>query len=59
MCVTSGGVHLRGITPGQHSFEETWQRAEPLSVNVTKWIKSIKELRQKHLQTLAVDVGTH
>ena len=24
--VTSGGVHLRGLAPGQHSFEETSQR---------------------------------
>ena len=24
--VTSGGVHLRGLTPGQHSSEETSQR---------------------------------
>ena len=24
--VTSGGVHLRCLAPGQHSFEETWQR---------------------------------
>ena len=24
--VTSGGVHLRGLAPGQHSSEETSQR---------------------------------
>ena len=25
-CVTSGGVHLRGLAPGQHSSEKTSQR---------------------------------
>ena len=25
--VTSGGTHLRGLMPGQHSSDETWWRA--------------------------------
>ena len=29
--VTSGGVHLRGLAPGQHSSEKTPQRGKPLA----------------------------
>ena len=28
--VTSGGAHLRGLAPGQHSSEETLQRWQPV-----------------------------
>ena len=31
--VTSGGVHLRGLAPGQHSSEETSQRWQAVGDN--------------------------
>ena len=51
--VTSGGVNLRSVAPGQHSSEETWQEGELLATLCPIW--SALEPKTNHADKDAFD----
>ena len=48
-CVASSGIHLRGIAPGRHNSEETWQRWQ--AVRDTASIQPTRESNPKPYAT--------